>query len=67
MDLSPRRRWPAQLLTWLIMAIMFALNIQHWPSFEQPRRVFSRGFVMFCVLVAVLELIILNQLFGHRD
>ncbi|BCJ05571.1 hypothetical protein PRtIB026_A46300 [Pseudomonas sp. RtIB026] len=65
MDLSPRRRWPTQLLTWLIVAIMVALNIQELPSFERPRRVFTRGFVMFCVLVVIMELMFLNQFFGH--
>ncbi|MFT0867221.1 hypothetical protein [Pseudomonas sp. CAM1A] len=65
MDLSPRRRWPTQLLTWLIVVVMIALNIQEWPSFERPRRVFTRGFVMFCVLVVIMELMFLNQFFGR--
>jgi hypothetical protein len=34
--------------------------------YEKPRRVFTRGFVAFCVLVAVLELMTLNQIYnGH--
>ncbi|WP_313047684.1 hypothetical protein [Pseudomonas soli] len=65
MDLSPRRRWPTCLLVGLIIALMGALNIQDWPSLERPRRVFSRGFVMFCVLVVIMELILLNQFFGQ--
>jgi len=32
--------------------------------YEKPRRVFTRGFVAFCVMVAVLELIALNQYYG---
>lgn len=65
MDLSPRRRWPTYLHLGLSIALMAALNFQEWPSRERPQRVFSRGFVMICVLVVVLELILLNQLFGH--
>jgi hypothetical protein len=41
----------------------FLGNIQ---SYEKPRRVFTRGFVAFCVLVAVLELMTLNHIYnGH--
>ncbi|SDZ62101.1 hypothetical protein [Pseudomonas sp. NFIX28] len=32
--------------------------------YEKPRRVFTRGFIAFCVMVAVIELIALNQLYG---
>jgi len=32
----------------------------------RPRRVFTRGFVAFCVMVAVLELIALNQFYAAR-
>lgn len=34
--------------------------------YEKPRRVFTRGFVAFCVMVAVLELIVLNHLYGAQ-
>lgn len=34
------------------------------PSYEKPRRAFTRGFVAFCVLVAVLELMILNHIYS---
>ena len=38
-------------------------NIQ---PYEKPRRVFTRGFVAFCVMVAVLELMTLNHFYsGH--
>lgn len=37
---------------------------EYWPTYERPRRVFSRRFVVFCILVAIVELIILNALFG---
>lgn len=37
----------------------------NWSSFDKPRRVFTRGFVAFCVLVAVLELWFLNVTFGQ--
>lgn len=32
----------------------------NYQGYEKPRRVFSRGFVAFCVLVAVLEVAALN-------
>lgn len=35
-------------------------------SYEKPRRVFTRGFVAFCVMVAVIELIALNQFYAAR-
>ncbi|WP_185066907.1 hypothetical protein [Pseudomonas frederiksbergensis] len=35
-------------------------------AYEKPRRVFTRGFVAFCVLVAVFELVALNQFYGAR-
>ncbi|AHF67879.1 hypothetical protein PCH70_27260 [Pseudomonas cichorii JBC1] len=42
-----------------------ALNIfANWPTYERPRRVFTRGFVIFCIVTAVAELLILNELFG---
>ncbi|WP_456021519.1 hypothetical protein [Pseudomonas protegens] len=34
------------------------------PSYEKPRRVFTRGFAMFCMMVAVVELIVLNRLYA---
>ena len=34
--------------------------------YEKPRRVFTRGFVTFCVMVAVLELMTLNHFYGAR-
>ncbi len=34
--------------------------------YEKPRRVFTRGFVAFCVMVAVIELIALNQFYAAR-
>lgn len=38
-------------------------NIQ---PYEKPRRVFTRGFDAFCVLVAMLELMTLNPIYtGH--
>lgn len=32
-------------------------------TYEKPRRVFTRGFVMFCIAVAVFELLLLNNLY----
>ena len=35
-------------------------------SGQKPRRVFTRGFVVTCVFVAIIELFILNQIYsGH--
>ncbi|QXH49006.1 hypothetical protein KSS93_23335 [Pseudomonas xanthosomatis] len=66
MDFTPQRRWPRQLLVWLLILLAVALNFnpQDLPSFERPRRVFTRGFVMVCVVVVVIELILLNQLYS---
>ncbi len=40
-------------------------------SFEtsgtKPRRVFTRGFVILCIIVAVVELIILNHIYSGRQ
>jgi len=38
-------------------------NIQ---PYERPRRVFTRRFVAFCVLVAVFELVALNEFYSVR-
>ncbi|WP_194790215.1 hypothetical protein [Pseudomonas sp. UFMG81] len=64
MDLSLRRQWPRQLLAWFVLLLMLIFNIQQLPSFERPRRVFTRGFVMFCVFVVVFELLLLNHYYG---
>jgi hypothetical protein len=50
--------WLLELLSGLLDALG---DIQ---SYEKPRRVFTRGFVAFCVMVAVFELIALNQFYG---
>lgn len=39
-------------------------DLANLQTYEKPRRVFTRGFVAFCVLVAVFELIVLNQFYG---
>ncbi len=33
--------------------------------YEKPRRVFTRGFVAFCVMVVVLELMTLSHFYGQ--
>ncbi|MFK3773557.1 hypothetical protein [Pseudomonas sp. NPDC089406] len=65
MDFTPQRRWPRQLLMWLLilLALVFDFNLQDLPSSERPRRVFTRGFVVVCVVVVVIELILLNQFY----
>ncbi|TWD52541.1 hypothetical protein [Pseudomonas sp. SJZ131] len=46
------------------LGALSALSI--YEPYQKPRRVFTRGFVMFCVLVAVVELIALNHFYGAR-
>ncbi len=40
-------------------------GLSNYQSYEKPRRVFTRGFVAFCVMVVVLELMTLNHLYGQ--
>ncbi len=49
----------------LIEFLFDVLCVFDYQSFyEKPRRVFTRGFVAFCVIVAVLELMMLNHFYG---
>lgn len=43
--------------------ILSALGSYEAPG--RPRRVFTRGFVAFCVMVAVLELMTLSHFYGQ--
>jgi len=47
----------------ILLALVFDFNLQDLPSNERPRRVFTRGFVVVCVVVVVIELILLNQFY----
>jgi len=38
----------------------FCSALSSYQGYEKPRRVFTRGFVAFCVFVATFELIALN-------
>ncbi|NER61021.1 hypothetical protein G3435_15695 [Pseudomonas sp. MAFF212428] len=50
----------------IVFDLLAALGNYHSPNWK-PRRVFTRGFVAFCVFVAVFELFALNMMFGgHR-
>ncbi|WP_200877273.1 hypothetical protein [Pseudomonas chlororaphis] len=51
------------LLDFLSALLGGLANLQ---PYEKPRMVFTRGFVAFCVMVAVIELIALNQFYGAR-
>ncbi|UCP10268.1 MULTISPECIES: hypothetical protein [unclassified Pseudomonas] len=51
---------------WLLELLSLLGDLGNIPHYEKPRRVFTRGFVAFCVLVAVFELIVLNQFYGTR-
>ncbi len=35
-------------------------------SGQKPRRVFTRGFVVTCVFVAIIELFLLNHIYSGR-
>lgn len=49
----------------LIEFVFDVLSVfDYQPFYEKPRRVFTRGFVVFCVVVAVLELMTLNYFYG---
>lgn len=50
---------------WLLELLSDLLgDLGNIPSYEKTRRVFSWGFVAFCVLVAVLELMTLSHFMG---
>lgn len=51
----------ARLIT--ILTILLATLSGADFTYEKPRRVFTRGFVMFCVAVAVIEILVLNNLY----
>ena len=39
-------------------------GLSNFQPYQKPRRVFTRGFVAFCVMVVVLELMALNHFYG---
>jgi hypothetical protein len=39
-------------------------GLANYQPYRKPRRVFTRKFVVFCVLVAVFELVALNMYYG---
>lgn len=50
----------------LFANFLFALG-NFETSGTKPRRVFTRGFVIVCVIVAVAELVILNHIYSGRQ
>lgn len=50
----------------LVSDVLAALGNYQSPNWK-PRRVFTRGFVGFCVFVAVFELFALYMMFGGRE
>jgi len=48
------------------LLIKLFFGIADLPQYQKPRRVFTRGFVMFCVMVAVFELLMLNHIYSGR-
>jgi len=40
-------------------------SLSNYQPYEKPRRVFTRGFVAFCVMVVVLELMTLSHFYGQ--
>lgn len=45
--------------------LLSALN-SFQTSGQKPRRVFTRGFVVTCVFVAIIELFLLNHIYSGR-
>lgn len=54
--------------TLLALMVVFTTEAGIWPddSSSNRKRVFSPGFVVLCVFVAVVELIALNHFYGVR-
>ncbi|WP_124426944.1 hypothetical protein [Pseudomonas orientalis] len=54
--------------TLLALMVVFTTEAGIWPddSSSHRKRVFSPGFVVLCVFVAVVELIALNHFYGVR-
>ncbi|TKK29510.1 hypothetical protein PspCFBP13528_17395 [Pseudomonas sp. CFBP13528] len=52
--------------TLLALMVVFTTEAGIWPddSSSHRKRVFSPGFVVLCVFVAVVELIVLNHFYG---
>lgn len=48
-----------KLLAVLIQVLLVQTD---WPTLERPRRVFTRGFVATCLMVAVIEWMVLSAL-----
>lgn len=67
-------RWKAQGFwsrAWFYALLLFLVGFATdsdaaWlgDGLSKPKRVFSPGFIAFCVLVAVFELIVLNHFYG---
>jgi hypothetical protein len=58
--------WTCTLLA--LMAVFTSYTDSTWidDTSSNRKRVFSRGFIVLCALVAVVELIVLNHFFGSR-
>lgn len=54
------------LWAWLALMVVFTAEAGIWPdgSSSNRKRVFSPGFVVLCTIVAVVELIALNNFYG---
>ncbi|WP_425375980.1 hypothetical protein [Pseudomonas fluorescens] len=72
---KPSTSWREQsfwskVWTYALLALMvvFTTEAGIWPddSSSHRKRVFSPGFVVLCVFVAVVELMVLNRLYGAR-
>ena len=55
--------------TLLALMVVFTTEAGIWPddSSSNRKRVFSPGFVVLCVFVAVVELIALNHFYGMSE
>jgi hypothetical protein len=61
------RAWTYALLVFL--AVLTSYSDATWldGGSSKPKRVFSPGFIAFCALVAVFELIVLNHFYGASE
>lgn len=50
-----------RVLKLLLGVVLLLCNFDF--TYEKPRRVFTAGFVRFCVIVALMEVLILHQIY----
>lgn len=53
-----------KIIRFLLIVLLLPYGSDLDFTYEKPRRVFTRGFVGLCVMVAVLELLILHDIYN---